>query len=162
MLERTSLPGITRRHVLISAGSGLVGGWLGLFANAASAVVPAGSGARFGVFGFFARKKDMAMKDFMDYYEHHHAPLICRLAPAPPVYKRRYLNRGEKFIEQGIAMADFDVVTEVGFADRAAFMSWVEQLDQPDARKRVAQDEMNLFDRSRMQAYAFEEYATTG
>jgi len=35
------------------------------------------------------------MDAFIEYYENHHIPLICSLAPPPTVYKRRYLVRGE-------------------------------------------------------------------
>ena len=37
-----------------------------------------------------AKKEGLDTQGFIDYYEHHHVPLVLSLAPAPPVYKRNY------------------------------------------------------------------------
>jgi hypothetical protein len=47
----------------------------------------------FKVFGFLTKRADLETRDFIDYYEKTHVPLICSLAPTPIVYKRRYLVR---------------------------------------------------------------------
>jgi len=55
------------------------------------------------------------MREFIDYYESKHVPLICSLAPVPTIYKRRYMV-GERLTADG-GEVDFDVMTELVFAD---------------------------------------------
>jgi hypothetical protein len=40
------------------------------------------------VFAFLAKRLDIETAAFIDYYENHHVPLVCSLAPTPLVYKR--------------------------------------------------------------------------
>ena len=113
------------------------------------------------VFGFLTKREGIEMQDFIEYYENKHVPLICSLAPAPIVYKRRYLVRGEELTKESGAV-DFDVMTELGFPDRAAFLAWLAQLSGPGAGEQVAADEAKFLDRSRTRAYVVEEYVTSG
>jgi uncharacterized protein (TIGR02118 family) len=115
----------------------------------------------FKVFAFLTKREGLGMQDFIDYYENKHVPLICSLAPTPIVYKRRYLVRGEELTTEGGAV-DFDVMTEVQFPDRAAFLAWMAQLSGPGAGEQVAADEAKFLARSRTRAYAVEEHVTSG
>jgi hypothetical protein len=108
----------------------------------------------FRVLAFLTKRDGLSTQDFIDHYENRHAPLILSLAPAPQVYKRRY--RGEMLTRDG-GTVDFDVVTELGFADRAAYLSWMAQLAA--AGGRVAADEALFLDRSRTRAFIFEDSA---
>ena len=110
---------------------------------------------------FLTAKPGMSRQAFIDYYEHIHVPLICRLAPTPLVYKRRYLVRGEELTKEGGAV-DFDVMTELGFPDRAAFLAWMAKLSGPGVGEQVAVDETKFLDRSRTRAYVVEEHVTAG
>ncbi len=112
----------------------------------------------FRVLGFFSMKDGMETQEFIDYYEHSHVPLICRLAPTPIVYKRRYVRRGEKLTTEGGAV-DFDVITELAFTDREAFQAWMAQLL---ASGKVAADEAKFLNRSKTRAYVVEEHVTSG
>jgi len=114
----------------------------------------------FKVFGFLTKREGMQMQDFVDYYENKHVPLICSLAPVPSLYKRRYIVRGEQLTRDGGAV-DFDVMTELGFPDRAAFLAWMAQLSGPEAGPRVAADEAKFLDRSLTRAYAVDEHVTS-
>jgi hypothetical protein len=89
------------------------------------------------ILAFLTKTEGMRMQDFIDYYENKHVPLICSLAPTPIVYKRRYLVRGEELTKRGGA-ADFDVMTELGFPDRAAFLASMAQLTGPGVGEQVA------------------------
>ena len=113
------------------------------------------------VLGFLTKREGIEMQAFIDYYENKHVPLICSLAPAPIVYKRRYLVRGEELTKEGGAV-DFDVVTELGFPDRAAFLAWMAQLSGPGVGEQVAADEAKFLDRARTRAYVVEEHVTSG
>ena len=105
------------------------------------------------VYGFLAKRKGMDTRAFIEHYEHNHVPLVLSLAPAPLVYKRNYLTRGDEFNREADSI-DFDVITELVFADRAGFVEWVEKLSV-DA---IATDEERFLDRSRTRAYVIEEH----
>ena len=113
------------------------------------------------VFGFLTKKAGLETEAFVDYYENHHVPLICSLAPAPIVYKRNYVLRGDQFNKEDHAI-DFDVVTELVFPDRAAYLAWRALLSKPGAGERVVADEEKFLDRSRTRACVIDECATSG
>jgi hypothetical protein len=113
------------------------------------------------VFGFLTKKAGMETQAFIDYYENHHVPLICRLAPAPTVYKRNYLLRGNELNKEENAI-DFDVVTELVFPDRPAYLAWRAQLSKPGSGEQVVADEEKFLDRSRTRACIIEERVTAG
>jgi hypothetical protein len=112
----------------------------------------------FKVLAFLAKREGIETRAFIDYYENKHVPLICSLAPTPIVYKRRYVI--EKLTNEGGAI-DFDVVTELGFPDRAAYLAWMAKLSAPGAGERVSTDEAKFLDRSRTRAHVIEEYVTS-
>jgi uncharacterized protein (TIGR02118 family) len=113
------------------------------------------------VLGFLTKREGIEMQAFMDHYENKHIPLICSLAPTPIVYKRRYLVRSDELTTEGGAV-DFDIVTELGFPDRAAFLAWMAQLSGPGVGEQVAADEARFLDRSRTRAYVVQEHVTSG
>jgi len=115
----------------------------------------------FSVVAFLTKRQGIEMQAFIDHYENKHVPLICSLAPTPIVYKRRYLMPGEELTKEGGGV-DFDVVTELGFPDRAAFLAWMARLSAPGAAEQVAADEARFLDRSRTRAYVVDEYVTAG
>jgi hypothetical protein len=77
----------------------------------------------FTVFAFLAKRDEISMQEFIDYYENKHIPLILTLAPAPLVYKRRYLIRDQE-LTKSRNVVDYDVMTELGFADQEALAAW--------------------------------------
>ena len=109
------------------------------------------------VFGFLTKREDIDTQAFIEYYEKNHVPLVLSLAPTPTVYKRNYIVRGDEFNREG-ATIDFDVVTELVFPDRAAFVAWIEKLSV----EQIATDEQKFLDRSRTRAYVIEEHVTSG
>jgi EthD domain len=115
----------------------------------------------FKVFGFLSKREGMTTQAFVDYYENHHVPLICQLAPTPSVYKRNYLLRGDE-LNRGDNAIDFDVVTELVFPDRAAYLAWRAALSKPGSGEQVVADEEKFLDRSRTRASIIEERVTSG
>ena len=115
----------------------------------------------FKVFAFLTKKDGLKMEAFIDHYEHKHVPLICSLAPTPKLYKRRYLTRDQALTRSGGAV-DFDVMTELGFADQAEFQAWMTKLSEPGIGEQVAADEARFLDRSRTRAYVVDEHVTAG
>jgi hypothetical protein len=112
------------------------------------------------VFAFLTKKEGMETQAFVDYYENHHVPLICSLAPPHPVYKRNYLKRGDEFNREDGTIG-FDVVTEQVFPDRPAFLAWLAKVSGPGNGERVLADELRFLDRSRYWAHVIEEHVTS-
>jgi hypothetical protein len=113
------------------------------------------------VLAFLTKREGMETRAFIEYYEQNHVPLICGLVPTPIVYKRNFLVRGEE-INKEDSTIDFDVVTELLFPDRAAYLAWVAQLCAPGAGEQVVADELKFLDRSRTRFYVVEECVTAG
>jgi hypothetical protein len=115
----------------------------------------------FKVFGFLTKKQDMETKAFIDHYENNHVPLICGLAPLPIVYKRNYLVRGDEINREDDGI-EFDVVTELVFPDRDAYLAWSHAVGTGEAGEQVSTDEARFLNRTRTRAYVIEEHATSG
>ena len=114
------------------------------------------------IMAFLTKREDIATRAFMDYYENNHVPLIRSLAPTPILYKRNYLVRGHELNRQEDTTIDFDVVTELVFPDRAAYLAWGAQHSNSASGNEVSDDELKFLDRSRTRAYVVEEHVTSG
>ncbi len=75
----------------------------------------------------------METRAFITHYENNHVPLICGLAPIPIVYNTTPSYGGTKSRE-GI---DFDVVTELVFPNRDAYLAWVAAVGTGTAGEQV-------------------------
>jgi hypothetical protein len=84
-----------------------------------------------------------------------------QLGAAPIVYKRNYLVRGDELKMQEDDTIDLDVVTELVFPDRAAYLAWGAAVGRGAPAEQVAADELKFLDPSRTRAYMIEEHATT-
>jgi hypothetical protein len=113
----------------------------------------------FTVFGYLTKREDLSVEEFLDYYESHHVPLILSLAPAPEVYKRHYVTRADVVNLDEHAL-DFDVITELGFTDRAGFLAWITAVSSGHAGDQVAADEARFLDRSRTRSSVIEDRVT--
>lgn len=107
------------------------------------------------------RRSDLSREAFIDYYETRHSALIQRLLPGIVDYRRNYVDRDGAFIFPGAQPMDFDVVTELRFADRAAYDHFTARAAEPDVARQIAEDEANLFDRSATRMFVVEERAST-
>lgn len=112
------------------------------------------------VMAFLTKRDDLETRAFIDYYENNHIPLIRSLAPTPIGYRRSYLCRGDELNREDWSI-DFDVVTELVFPDREAYLAWGAALSRDDARERVATDEERFLDRRLTRAYVVEEHVTS-
>ncbi|GAA0666460.1 hypothetical protein GCM10009548_38350 [Streptomyces malaysiensis subsp. malaysiensis] len=100
-------------------------------------------------------REGLSRDEFIDYYEHHHVPLILSLAPPPDYYARNYLpETGQRGFP-----ADFDVMTHMKFADESARRAWLGLVLAEDSG--VAEDEARFLDRSRTRSWTVEEHIST-
>ena len=109
------------------------------------------------VVALLARRADLSFAAFVDYYETRHAPLILSIAPEIVRYERSFLRRDEAIVVPGAADPDFDVVTRISFADEAGYARAMARMAEPETAKRIADDEENVFDRSRTRFYRVEQ-----
>lgn len=103
------------------------------------------------------RRPDLSREAFIAYYETQHSVLIRRLLPGIVDYRRNYVDRGGAFVFPGAQPMDFDVVTELRFADRVAYDRFTARSAEPDIARQIAEDEENLFDRSATRMFVVEE-----
>ncbi|QGP80514.1 nuclear transport factor 2 family protein [Sphingobium sp. CAP-1] len=106
------------------------------------------------------RRPDLSRQAFIDYYETRHSVLIRSLLPGIIDYRRNYVETDGAFLFPGAGLMDFHVVTELRFADRAAYDRFVARAAEPDVARQIAEDEAHLFDRSATRMFVVEERAS--
>jgi uncharacterized protein (TIGR02118 family) len=106
---------------------------------------------------FLKRKAGMSQADFEHYYETRHAPLILSIAPQVCDYRRNFLRAEGAIVAPGLPGLDFDVVTELWYADEAAFQAALAAFTDPVNARRIAEDEENVFDRAYTRFYMVDE-----
>ena len=102
---------------------------------------------------FVVRRAGLTQAAFAEHYETHHVPLIARIAPAPLAYRRIYLERDAP-LGRGVAGVDFDAMTELWFADKAAYRAWMAAISVDE----VAEDEARFMDRAATRAFLTETH----
>src|SRR5690242_19124063 len=102
-------------------------------------------------------KAGLTREQFIEYYETRHAPLMRQLLPQIIEYRRNFIDLKDAFIFEGATAPDFDVITEIWYADRAAYDDMVVTASRPDVAKRMADDEANFLDRSKTRMFIVDE-----
>lgn len=105
-------------------------------------------------------RADLSRAQFVDYYENRHAPLIRSMLPGIVAYRRNYLEAGQAHISPGAAPVDFDVITEIWFADRAAYDHAMAVVAEPDNWAALVADEEHVFDRDKTRMFVVAEAGT--
>ena len=103
----------------------------------------------FTVIGLFKRRPGMSMEDFRKHYEEVHAPLGVKFLPAMIDYKRRYLTPVPYPLDGTTREAEYDVITEMSFPDKASAEACYAALASNDGQEVLSRDEENFFDRPR-------------
>ena len=113
------------------------------------------------VIAMMKRKPGLTMNEFIEYYETRHAPLMNRLQQPELIgYKRNFVNLEGAIITDGV-QPWFDVVTELFFADRAAYDRVMARLSEPELTRIRSEDENNFLDRRHIHFFLVEEKVTT-
>ncbi|WP_336874003.1 EthD domain-containing protein [Rhodococcus qingshengii] len=105
------------------------------------------------VIALLARRPDLSHAEFVHYYENNHSVLIRRLLPQVGDYRRNYIERNTILGPAGVPDLDFDVITEMFFADRAAYDAMLATHAQPEVCSAIEADEANFLDRSRIRMF---------
>jgi uncharacterized protein (TIGR02118 family) len=106
---------------------------------------------------FLKAKKGMSRAAFIEYYETRHAPLILSIAPQVCDYRRNFIDDAGAIVALGAGARDFDVVTELWYADEAAFAAAMAAFTAPANAARIAADEEHVFDRAYTRFYVVDE-----
>ena len=109
------------------------------------------------VIALLKRRTGLTHQAFVEYYESRHAPLILQLLPGIVGYRRNFLDPAGMIVHSGGALPDFDVITELWFADKAAFDAAMRAFEDPRVSERVAADEAHFLDSSQTRFIAVEE-----
>lgn len=105
------------------------------------------------------RKPGMSMADFIAHYESTHARIADKYLRGRALhYSRKFLHGIIDPLSGQTAEPEYDVVTEVWFADQAAFETAMALLSSPAVSAEIVADEENLFDRPRNRFCMVEEY----
>lgn len=122
---------------------------------------PAGTGPGVKVIALLRRKPGLSREAFIAYYETRHAPLIRALLPDIADYRRNYVDGAGAFTSP-VAAIDFDSVTEIRFADRAAYDRFLARAAEPAVAAAIAADEENVFDRAATRMFVVDEVTPAG
>lgn len=103
------------------------------------------------------KKPGLSRAEFIEYYENRHSVMARKLLPGIRDYRRNFVDPDGAVLSPGAPAIDFDVVTEMWFADRAACDVFLARARDPDIARQIAEDEENLFDRSATRMFVVEE-----
>jgi hypothetical protein len=107
------------------------------------------------LFIFARRKEGMSREAFRAYYETHHVPLALKYAAGMQHYVRHYVEP-----TQGMPEPDYDVITELGFVDRATVDAVLSVMTKDNMPADIIADEFNLFDRASFRFHAVSDAVT--
>ena len=105
---------------------------------------------------FMKRRKGLSFNAFRAYYEIRHVPLCMTHIGDAKRYIRRYIER-----RKGEPEPEFDVITELWFAERLSVDGLLKTLRKDDLPADVIADEEKLFDRAKTRAFVVTEAETS-
>ncbi|KKC27301.1 EthD domain-containing protein [Sphingomonas sp. SRS2] len=103
------------------------------------------------------RRPGMSFEEFVEYYETNHRKLGEKWLNGPTRYVRRYLHPVNNPVSGETPELDYDVLTEMWFETREAFDVAMAALSRPEAAQEILEDEVKLFDRSKISLCWIEE-----
>jgi hypothetical protein len=93
-------------------------------------------------------KDGLSQEQFRQHYETVHAPMAVRLFPMVKEYRRNFIDRHGVQVKPGAALPDFDVITELVFANEADYEAFLKRRADPVIDAEVSADEDRLFNRT--------------
>jgi len=104
------------------------------------------------------RKAGLSLEQFIDHYEGSHAPLGVKYQTKMVRYLRHYLHPSPYPLDGTVVEAEYDVLTELWFPDRAAYDEGMALMMAPEANKVLNEDEARFLDLSRSRLAFIEEH----
>ncbi len=113
------------------------------------------------VVGLLKKKSGLTDREFRDYYENNHVPLVLRTIPYIADYKRKYVVRDDARSpvhgNAGEPSVAFDAIAEMRFATRADYERMLADLGDPAIAAPLIEDEKRFLDRDGMVVSVMEE-----
>lgn len=107
------------------------------------------------------RRPGMSVEEFRDYYENVHIRVASKyLQPGMVHYARRYLDALPHLDTHEIHEPEFDVITELWYADDKAASGLIWMLSEGRLPTDVFEDEHNVFDRPKTRYFMTTERVT--
>ena len=109
------------------------------------------------------KKQGMTRAEFIDYYENKHEPLIRRLLPRYPIYRRNYLVFDDPMLSidgRGGSADDagYDVLTEGVFDTREDAQAFMAAFAKTEIREQIKADEANFVEPGHAKMFIVEVY----
>lgn len=113
---------------------------------------------------------------FRSYYENSHIPLLKSIAGPlfPNTHTRRYISRTASppgcvnsctypaTVLVGTQLDfEYDAIAELKFDNETAFQAFFSRVNEPEAARRIAQDEDQFLDRAKLRAVVLERTTVT-
>lgn len=109
-------------------------------------------------------KAGMSHDAFVDRYENGHVPLIHDVVPFFSEYRRSFVIPGSMVGLAHVGAAapapDFNSLTEIWYENQERLDTLAKTIGETDAGDRIAADEEDLFDRTRMVMFTVDERVT--
>jgi len=109
------------------------------------------------------RNPRLSFEEFKNYYETKHRLIGIEHVPQALYYARRYLRPQSNNPFEGYeATSDFDVITELWFADRAAYEESIAHISLSEVMALVVEDEEKVCDRDKGRFFLIEDERVDG
>lgn len=103
------------------------------------------------------KRPDLSMAQFMDYYDNHHIHFMHGLfAKGAAVHRRNFIVGRDASMPD----PDCDVVVEVFYEDLATAQAVAKQLEDPELRRRMQEDEDRFILRGSVRRFVVEAHET--
>ena len=104
------------------------------------------------------RKPGLTLQQFIDHYEGSHAPLGVKYQTRMVRYIRHYLHPSPYPLDGTVVEAEYDVLTELWFEDKAAYDEGMALMMAPEANKVLNEDEARFLDLTNSRLAFIEEH----
>lgn len=105
------------------------------------------------VMALMAKHPDITREQFMDHYLNKHAVLIQSIANEICGYERNFVVHADVIRGSDAPELDFDVVTIIDYPSEEAYQSALAKQQSPEGRKAIHEDELQLFDQSKLRYF---------
>ncbi|MGJ3509393.1 EthD domain-containing protein [Enemella sp. A6] len=105
------------------------------------------------VMALLAKHPDISREEFMEYYRTQHAVLIKQIADEICGYERNFVVHTDVIRGSDAPELDFDVVTIIDYPNEEAYQAALAKQQSPEGRKAIHEDELNLFDQSKLRYF---------
>lgn len=112
----------------------------------------------FKVLVLLKRKPGLSMEEFIHHYETSHAPLGVKYQTRMKRYVRHYLRPAPYALDGSVVEAEYDVITELWFDDKAAYEEGMALMREPEANQILNADEERFLDLGRSRMVFVEEH----